>query len=180
MRAFSLVELLVVVLVIAVLIGLAIPALSSARDAARATRCLANIRSLGSAVEAYKDANSGRYPFANHTADVRFEFTAPYPVIGTMLGVSPPGTDEEIARRIEPFVCPADNPAGAWSGFSYIYRPWDMMATWPGPDPQLGVSRVLAALPQEVIFVEAVYRHHGTGAAYRNDGAAYLQKPTPR
>ena len=90
-------------------------------------------------MEAYKDANSGRYPFADHAADVRFEFTAPYPALGTTLGVSPPGTD-----------------------------------------PQLGVSRVLAALPQEVIFVEAVYRHHGTGAAYRNDGAAYLQKPTPR
>ncbi|MBI1337093.1 MAG: prepilin-type N-terminal cleavage/methylation domain-containing protein [Phycisphaera sp.] len=48
-RAFTLIELLVVVSVIAVLVGILIPALTESRSKARSTRCLVNLRSLETA-----------------------------------------------------------------------------------------------------------------------------------
>lgn len=52
-RGFTLIELLVVIAVIALLIGLLLPALGKAREEGRATKCAATVRSVGQACTQY-------------------------------------------------------------------------------------------------------------------------------
>jgi len=60
--AFTLIELLVVIAVIAALIGLLLPALSGAREAARSSVCLANLRQSFLICRTYADDNRGTGP----------------------------------------------------------------------------------------------------------------------
>ena len=55
--AFTLIELLVVISIIALLVGILLPALSSARSASRATICMANLRSIGQGLVMYEGMN---------------------------------------------------------------------------------------------------------------------------
>jgi type II secretory pathway pseudopilin PulG len=57
--AFTLVELLVVIGIIAVLIGLLLPVLSKARRVAQTTKCMATERSIGQAMQLYAAENKG-------------------------------------------------------------------------------------------------------------------------
>jgi len=61
-RAFTLIELLVVVAIIALLIALLLPALSKARDEAKITRCLANLKQIGTALMTYTTQNDDIMP----------------------------------------------------------------------------------------------------------------------
>jgi len=60
-KAFTLIELLVVISIISLLMGILLPALSSARKYARSTVCLANVRRLALAGVMYAEAN-GAFP----------------------------------------------------------------------------------------------------------------------
>ncbi len=60
-RAFTLIELLVVIAIIAILAAILFPVFANARERARQTRCLANLKQLSLALMQYVDDNNGRF-----------------------------------------------------------------------------------------------------------------------
>lgn len=91
-RAFTLVELLVVIGIIAVLIGILLPALSKARQQAFSLKCMSNLRQLGIAFAGYENAYKGKIPYPTTTLAVN--------------GVSDPGQGTLWYNAVDAFLRP--------------------------------------------------------------------------
>ena len=62
-RTFTLIELLVVIGIIAILAAMLMPALGKAREKARQTQCINQLKQVSLGIEMYKGDNRGRFPY---------------------------------------------------------------------------------------------------------------------
>ncbi len=133
--AFTLIELLVVIAIIGLLIGIAIPALSGARESSRRVKCMVNLSGIGKGLQMYMDTKSkGLLPNATgllESAD-KPTFAA---VVGEYLDAPKPvkGADG-LYSATDPWRCPSDmfstDPA---TNFEPIYRNGgSSYEYWPG------------------------------------------------
>lgn len=117
---FTLVELLVVIGIIAVLIGILLPALSKAREQANTTKCMSALRSIGQAFHLYanehKDAwpvvrqdlpDNGITPPVNQLANLYWnDMVGPYLTKGKQNFQVTNGLEAEAMRRSVMWGCP--------------------------------------------------------------------------
>src|SRR5574340_351055 len=76
-RGFTLIELLVVIAIIAILAAMLFPVFARARESARKTQCLSNIKNIATSVQMYL-SDYGRFPSGDHDAGAHVFFdTAP-------------------------------------------------------------------------------------------------------
>jgi len=115
-RAFTLIEVLVVVSVIGVLAALLIPAVQAARDAARRAHCLNNLKNIGLGVHNHVEAH-GKFPSGGHGSRVNSFFVQILPYIeqaalhdSINMGPMVPGAANTTAERNPPalYLCPSD------------------------------------------------------------------------
>jgi prepilin-type N-terminal cleavage/methylation domain-containing protein len=140
-HAFTLVELLVVVGIIAILISLLLPSLQKARESANRTACLSNMRSLGLCLLEYSVRNRDRIPIGytgpSSVKQKQWNYIARHVSGGVaksmVLGLL---VEANLIQDPRAFYCPSENnPQWQYNGDN---NPWPV--PWDSTAPPFGVN----------------------------------------
>jgi len=189
-HAFTLIELLVVISIIAILVGILLPALSAARKRAMQAQCLVNLRGVMQGAYQYATESDNRLPFPNsksleelavssggwagagwlyqwsQTAQNRSGFVADDVKSGLVW---------YYLNNFKPYVCPAFNLTSITAGGenAYAMTSYMMNGVVRGLDPDNRVvpsMRVDAFQATEVSYWEPAMPGEGSGTTDWNDG----------
>src|SRR5262245_43784325 len=165
-RAFSLIEVLVVIAIIAILVALLLPALHSATEAARRTQCRNNLHNIGLALLSYEHTHKCLPPgwLASRVGDFVYPGYSSWlmailpeidqaPVFNAINMEQPawaPDNATVVERRLELYLCPSD-PTNTGQ----------FRMNWLGTDFPLAYSNYLGTLGRDFIRDYYVY---GDGA----------------
>jgi prepilin-type N-terminal cleavage/methylation domain-containing protein/prepilin-type processing-associated H-X9-DG protein len=138
-RAFTLIELLVVIAIIAILAAILFPVFARARENARRSSYMSNLKQLGLGFLQYTQDYDERYPFNLDSTTT--------PTITYYMAVEP------YVRSKQTWVCPSESAAGgimAGAGFVYadkINYFYNTNVAGGGPSGTIGTPKSLSAIP---------------------------------
>src|ERR1700678_4387121 len=99
--AFTLIELLVVIAILGILAALLFPALAAAKNHAKRTACLNNLKQINIGIHLYTDDNDNTLPIESNHAPTNFWMNYEQ-LIKSSVGLNDATSNSAI------FVCPAD------------------------------------------------------------------------
>jgi prepilin-type N-terminal cleavage/methylation domain-containing protein len=134
-RAFTLIELLVVIAIIAIIAAILFPVFARAKEAAKKTTCISNLKNIGTAFVMYQSDNDDYFPNTNVKGLwTGRRFRKPImPYLGIALkSTTPGGYDMNSISGL--LYCPSDPTKQSfdWTSYSYVsslYRPWSYLQT---------------------------------------------------
>ena len=116
-NAFTLVELLVVIGIIALLISILLPALNRARAQAQLVQCASNLRQLFTATQLFADAHQRHVPTCSDSQYAEETDTTPTSYYAYRNGSSATGTSYVVENCFESLIPYLNTVSGSTSGF---------------------------------------------------------------